>query len=272
MKIKKLPLLVFFALFLIAITFNSCKKDFDPIAEMPESFTKKVLIEEFTAEWCAACANAFSRIQTVLDENPSTVFAATIHSNDPFSNSQTQKVKNAFSVSSYPSSMVDRFSFGNTNPRVYPSTSTLRNRSEDRLETTALMGLKIETEILDDGKANITVFVGHNEIPPGKPRLTTYLLEDNVPAVNQAGTNDPDFKHHHVLRKVLTNETGNEMEFNELERVFHTFKYENVDISDYNKDNLEVIAFVHYFDEGDLSAHEIINVQKVKLGENQDWD
>ena len=43
-------------------------------------------------------------------------------------------------------------------------------------------------------------------------------------------------------------------------------------ISEFDKNHLSAIAFVHYADPSDKSNHEIINVQKVKLGENQDWD
>jgi len=273
MNFKNYPLTILSIFFLVGLTFNSCKKDDNPLKNMPEAFTKKVLIEEFTAEWCSACANAFPKIQSVLDENPTTVFAATIHHNDPFSNDQTKIIKNAFSISSFPSSMVDRFAFGGTTPRVYPSTSTLRNRSEERMESaTTSIGLKIETEILDGDLANITVYVGHNSIPDGIPRITTYLLEDDVDAINQAGSNDPNFKHHHVLREVLSNEKGSSINFTDEKRTFHEFIYENVDISDYNHDNLEIIAFVHNFDESDLANHEILNVQKVKLGDNKDWD
>jgi len=38
------------------------------------------------------------------------------------------------------------------------------------------------------------------------------------------------------------------------------------------KDHLSVIAFVHYYDANDKSNHNIVNVQKVQLGKNQDWD
>lgn len=277
MRIKNFRLpTIFFALFLFAFSFNSCKENVDPFADLPETFTKKILIEEFTAEWCSPCATAFDNIQTVLDENPNTVFAATIHHNDPFSNDQTKAIKEAFNILSFPSSMVDRFAFGDMTPRVFPSTSTLRNRSEERMETTVTTGLKIETEILDDEKANITVYVGQSKIMSGAPRLTTYLLEDNVPHVNQSGTNDPNYKHHHVLREILTNNFGNEFEgeinLRTQDRSYNTYVYENIDISNYDKNNLEVIAFVHTYDGNDLSNHEIINVQKVKLGENQDWD
>lgn len=269
MKIK-IPPYLFVAIFIIFV--NSCKKEHDPFASMPLTFTKKVLIEEFTAEWCAACANAFPRIQTVMDENPNTVFAATIHSSDPFSNNQTQKIKSAFSISSFPSAMIDRYAFGSSTPRTSLLTSKLRDRSEERLGEQVDLGLKIETEILEDGTANITVTPGHNKAIGNSPRLTVYLLEDNLPQVDQAGTSDPDYMHHHVLRKILTEEKGNPIKMDANDKDFHVRKFEGIDISEYDKDNLEVIAFIHYFDGSDLSNHEILNVQHVKLGENQDWD
>ncbi|MEM6967719.1 MAG: Omp28-related outer membrane protein [Bacteroidota bacterium] len=269
MKIK-IPSYFFVAIFILFV--QSCKKDSDPLDAMPTTFTKKVLIEEFTAEWCAACASAFPRIQTVMEENPNTVFAATIHSNDPFSNSQTQKIKSTFSITSFPSALVDRFAFGGSTPRTSLTTSNLRNRSTERLGEPTDVGLKIETDILKDGTATVTVNAGHNSTITNELRLTVYLLEDNVPQVDQAGTSDPNYKHHHVLRKILTEEKGTPLVVGTNERDFYITSFDEIDISGYDQDNLEVIAFIHHFDESGISDHEILNVQYAKLGEDQDWD
>lgn len=273
MKIKNLSNATLVLFFFSLLTFNSCKSDFDVLADLPETFTKKVLIEEFTAEWCGACASAFPRIQTVLDENPNTVFAAALHYSDPFSTDGTHHIKSAFGISSFPSALVDRYSFGSNSPRVPLLTSSMRSKSEIRLEEKVTTGLRIDTEFLEDGKATIKVFVGQSKIMEGEPRLTTYLIEDEVPEVNQAGATGNDYKHHAVVRKVLTEAAGNKLNNLDIQdRDFITLRFENIDISEFNKDHLSVIAFVHYYDSTDKSNHEIINVQKVKLGENQDWD
>ena len=273
MKIKSPSISFLIIIFFSILTFSSCKKDFDVLADLPETFTKKVLIEEFTGEWCGACASAFPRIQTVLDENPNTVFAAALHYNDPFSTTETHSIKSTFGISSFPSALVDRYSFGTSSPRVPLLTSTLRNKSETRLEEKITMGLKINTEFLEDGKATIKVFIGQNEITEGDLRLTTYLIEDEVPEVNQSGASGNDYRHHAVVREVLTEAAGNKLSNLDVQdRDFFIRSFENIDISEYDKDHLSIIAFVHYFDASDKSNHEIINVQKVKLGKNQDWD
>ncbi|MFK8007596.1 MAG: Omp28-related outer membrane protein [Saprospiraceae bacterium] len=273
MKIKNLSISFLAILFFSMLTFNSCKKDFDVLADLPETFTKKVLIEEFTGEWCGACANAFPRIQTVLDENPNTVFAAALHYNDPFSFSETHSIKSTFGISSFPSALVDRYSFGGSSPRVSLLTSQLRSKSETRMEEKVTMGLRIDTELLGDGKANIKVHIGQSKKTEGDLRLTTYLIEDEVPEVNQAGASGNDYRHHAVVRKVLTEAAGNKLSNLDVQdRDFFIRSFENIDISEFDKDHLSVIAFVHYADDSDKSNHEIINVQKVKLGKNQDWD
>lgn len=273
MKIKNLFIPILAILLFSILTLNSCKKDFDVLSDLPETFTKKVLIEEFTAEWCAPCANAFPKIQIILDENPNTVFAAALHINDPFSISENQQIKNTFGISSYPSSLVDRYSFGTSSPRVPLLTSQLRSKSATRLEEKVTTGLRIDSDFLEDGKATVKVFVGQSKIMDGEPRLTTYLIEDEVPEVNQAGASGNNYLHHAVVRKVLTEATGNKLNNLDVQdRDFITLRFEDIDISEFNKDHLSIIAFVHYFDVSDKSNHEIINVQKVKLGENQDWD
>lgn len=273
MKIKNLSISTLAILFIAMLTFNSCKKDFDVLADLPETFTKKVLIEEFTGEWCGACATAFPRIQTVLDENPNTVFAAALHYNDPFSTTKTHQIKSTFGISSFPSALVDRYSFGGSSPRVSLLTSTLRNKSETRLEEKITTGLRIDTEFGEEGKATIKVFIGQSEIMPGEPKVTTYLIEDEVPEVNQAGASGNDYRHHAVVRQILTEAGGNKLNNLDVQdRDFITLRFEDIDISEFDKDHLSVIAFVHYADDNDKSNHEIINVQKVKLGENQDWD
>ncbi|MFT6320420.1 MAG: thiol-disulfide isomerase/thioredoxin [Granulosicoccus sp.] len=273
MKIKNLSISILTLLFFSMLTFNSCKKDFDALADLPETFTKKVLIEEFTGEWCGACASAFPRIQTILDENPTTVFAAALHYSDPFSTTKTHQIKSTFGISSFPSALVDRYSFGTSSPRVPLLTSTLRNKSETRLEEKITTGLRIDTEFGEEGKATIKVFVGQNKIMDGEPRITTYLIEDEVPEVNQSDASGDDYRHHAVVRKILTEAGGNKLNNLEVqERDFITLRFENIDISEFDKNHLSVLAFVHYSDASDKSNHEIINVQKVKLGKNQDWD
>lgn len=282
MKMKKLPLLLLTGIFSILLSLNSCKKESESIEQIPEidhlesmpiSFTKKVLIEEFTAEWCIGCTDVYDDLKIVLDENPSTVFLTTIHFNDPFSTDQTDQLKADFEVPGFPSTMVDRFTFNNENsPRTYYYTSIMKYRSDIRLVGKIPTGVKIETEIIENGKANITVYVGSNEFFSGTPRLTTYLQEEKLLHINQTGTSDPNYSHHHVLREVLTNVQGATLNSTENKRDINIFKYENVDISDYEEGNLEVVAFVHYYDNSDITNHEIINVQKVKLGGNQDWD
>jgi len=207
-----------------------------------------------------------------LDENPNTVFAAALHYNDPFSTDKTHLIKSTFGISSFPSAMVDRFSFGGSSPRISLSTSKMRTKSETRMEEKVTTGIRIETEFVEDGKATIKVFVGQNEIMSGEPMLTTYLIEDEVPEVNQSGASGDNYKHHAVVRKILTEAGGNKLNLNMNARDFIIQSFENIDISEYNKDHLSIIAFVHYSDENDKSNHEIINVQKVKLGKNQDWD
>lgn len=106
-----------------------------------------------------------------------------------------------------------------------------------------------------------------------EPRITTYLIEDKVSEINQSGASGDDYRHHAVARKILTEAGGNKLNnLNVQKRDFITLRFENIDISEFNKNHLSVIAFVHYPDASDKSNHEIINVQKVKLGKNQDWE
>ena len=273
MKIKNLSISILSNLFFSMLTFNSCKKDFDILADLPETFTKKVLIEEFTGEWCGACATAFPRIQTVLDENPNTVFAAALHYSDPFSSSETHSIKSTFGISSFPSALVDRYAFGTSSPRVPLLTSQLRSKSETRMEERVTLGIKMETEFVEDGNASIKVFIGQSVITEGDLRLTTYLIEDEEPEVNQSGASGNDYRHHAVVREVLTEAAGNKINNMDVQdRDFFIRSFEDIDISGYDKEHLSVIAFVHYYDASDKSKHEIINVQKVKLGEHKDWD
>ena len=266
MKIKNSLLFSLSFFFVIVLLFGSCKKDVDPLDSLPESFTKKVLIEEFTGEWCPACATAFPRIQTVLDENPNTVFAAALHISDPFSSSENSEIKSTFGISSFPGAMVDRFSFGTNTPRVSVSTSRLREKSETRLTEKVDVGIKLETEILENDKATVKVSIGQNKIISGEMRLTVYLLEDEVAEVNQQGNAPADFKHHAVVREILSETKGTPItKLDATERDFTTLTFNDIDLSEFDQSHLSVIAFVHYFDESDKSKHEILNVQKVQL-------
>ena len=58
---------------ILTITFGclffSCEEEVPSIGPVPYSFTKKVLIEEFTGAWCGYCPDGAHRLENTINAN-----------------------------------------------------------------------------------------------------------------------------------------------------------------------------------------------------------
>lgn len=241
------------------ISIFSCKKS-DINNDFPISFVKRVVIEEFTGEWCSSCVSGAKQFQSLLDENPSEVFGAAIHYEDPFQLEYptiTSFLIDQFNISYYPDALFDRTA------DKYKGWSV---QAQDRLEGKSNLGLKIETNIEDkklDIKIDYASYITYEDI-----HLTVYLVENNVPesspgAQSAGGGN---YIHQHVLREVISGKIGDPIELSK--NTILTKEYLGINIGKYKSEDLKVLAFLHF-----NSAHnyEVLNANQVNAGESADW-
>ena len=247
-----------FVIVLIASIF-SCNKS-DDSGDFPKSFVKRVVVEEFSGEWCAACVSGAERFQAVLDENPNRVFGVSIHSGDPFELEYptiTNFLLNQFSITYFPYAIIDR-----TTDESKEWSIETRNRLYENFSA----GLKIET-IIEDNKLDIKIdyatIVSYKNI-----HLTVYLTENNVPESSPGAQafGGGNYVHQHVLREVVSGKIGDPIELSQ--GIIYTKEYTGINIAKYKKEDLNVVAFLHF--DSSLS-YEVLNANKVKLGENSGW-
>ncbi len=256
------------------------------VGPVPSSFTQKVLIEEFTGEWCGYCPDGALKLDAVIAQYPGRVYGAAIHDGDPYAlepfNSTFQST---FNVTGYPSGMVNRVPWGNS---VCLDRSFWASAAAAQLGNTAVCGLAMTSYTSSTDSFYVQVHAGFNQSLSGNYNLTVYVIEDNIVSNSQAnyynsGSLDPNsplvgmgnpitnWKHQHVVRQVLTAPLGDPIPNSKLTAggeyvVKFGGRYTGI-----NKSNMSFIAFVNKPGAGPLD-HQILNVQKAKLYEIKKWD
>ncbi len=274
-------------LYIVGFSFWGCEDEPNEIlfSAVPEVFTKKVLIEEFTGAWCGYCPDGAYMVDNIINENNGHVIGVSTHSSDAMEVSQTSFLESIYQNTGYPSGMVDRVSYGGY---VCMNRGYWEYITTNQLSKTAACGLAINSEI--SGKnAKVEVHVGFNTNLNGDYRLTIYLIEDGVIGVgngyDQANFYDTDpnspfyglgnpiegYEHNHTLREVLTESLGDPLDNSNLISGGEQIALYTVDITPYNTSNLSIVAFVHYVG-ATITEHEIMNVQECKIDGFQDWD
>ena len=260
--------LIFFSIVFVSMFFTACDKEPKVVNEVdliPSEITKNVIIEKFTGEWCPACPGAYTILKPIIDKYEGRVFLASHHVNDFLSCSGSEYTANFYNATAFPSAMFDRVTYQTTSAPPVTLSNNLDILASKRQDVPANVGFKIETEL--DG--TVKLLVGNNAVIDGNQTLVVMVMEDHVAQMAQQGTSDPNFEHRDVIREFLTADAGDAISF-DSERAVQTFNYQ-IDVSNYNIDNLYVIAMI--VEKGaDFTAHEVLNVQQVKLGTTADWE
>lgn len=227
---------------------------------MPESFTKKVVLEEFTGEWCGYCPDGAAIIRQLKNDKPDQFFAISYHIGDPFEITAGHSYDNIFNNLGYPSATIDRE--GQTISR-----SIWENRVNQALSETAQCGLKINSTINGN---TLKVKVSYAGTSDFDAFLTVAITEDDVPESSPGAQNGAPmgYKHPDLCRAIITNMNGDTISVKKGKIEFKT--YDNIDLSTYDKNKVYIVAFIHNnLTDNDKSVY---NVQGVKAGEDKDFD
>ena len=268
------------------LVFAGCEDEPDDfqVSKVPSTFTKKVLMEEFTGTWCGYCPDGAHIVESIINDNNGNAIGVSLHDGDAMEVAHTNFLEATYQNTGYPSGMVDRFSFNG-------STSLNRGYWESvanaQLSATAVCGLAIISEV-NGQNATVEVHAGFNSTLNGDYRLTVYLIEDGVTGTGSGfdqrnsyntvpgpfyNLGDPivGYEHNHTLRAVLSESLGNPISPSSLVSDGEHIETYTVDLSSYNKNKLSIVAFVNYVG---LSSteHEVMNVQKCSIDGFQDWD
>jgi hypothetical protein len=273
-------------LFLWIIVFIGCEdKDVkQEFSEMPTSFTKKVLIEEFTGAWCGYCPIGAYIVESLIEENDN-IIGIGVHSGDAMEVDHSSFLEMTYQNSGYPSGMVDRVSYDGY---VSLNAGYWTFMANNRLSSTPPCGLAMRSKV-SGGIATIEVHAGFNATLEGDHRLTVYLIEDHVTGsgygYDQANYYDGDssstfyqlgnpiegYEHNNTLRAVLSGSLGDPLDNSVFISGGEHVETYTIDISSYEKNNLNAVAFIHHVGSS-VVDHEILNVQRVSINGFQDWD
>ncbi|MDR6967612.1 hypothetical protein J2X31_001624 [Flavobacterium arsenatis] len=244
----------------------------------PISFTKRVLIEDYTGTWCGWCPRVSYGIELVQNATDKAVVVA-IHrvSTNPTSGAYDPYSYNANSLESlinlqgYPTAKLNRLTTWNSpEPNNINQVVGLTNGE------TPKVGISM-TSSVSNGTINLAVNTKFGKGLNGS-KLVVYVLENGL-VHNQVnyttyyggtGGNSviPNFVHDHVLRASLTNLLGDA--FSNEESAYNNVVTKSFNVSVpatvSNPNNLEFVAFVIGAD------NKAINVRKSAPGENQTFE
>ena len=235
------------------------------------SFTKRVLIEDYTGTWCGYCPRVAEGIDLVMDQTEFAVPVA-IHrgsqGSDPYHFAGANALESMIGLTGYPDARLNRLTEWS-----YPEPSNVSQVISFTQGTAPKVGLAM-TATVSGGNVTLTVNAMFGKTMTGT-KLVVYALENGL-IYNQVnyteyyggGSTIVGFEHNHVLRATLTNILGDEIPA--TESVFdntYTKTYSiPVPSNVANAANMEFVAFVVGSDK------KAINVRKAVSGDDQELE
>ncbi len=142
--------------------------------------TRKILVEEFTGDWCGYCPEGHEILDNIITNNPNRIVAVGMHYNDILESSYSLAMVSNLSVAAYPRAAVDRFSYSGGNAFVM-SRSYWTGAVAARLNVSSPVTINISpnynptTRVLNIA-VDYTFLSAYNE----ETRITCILIEDSI--------------------------------------------------------------------------------------------
>ena len=243
----------------------------------PSSFTKKVLLEDFTGTWCPNCPPAAASVASAV--NGTSIFGVGYHYGDPMEITETNFWTSHYNVTGFPTVYVN----GPDTRWDYPDMAQV----DGELAEEATVGLAVQAAVIG-GKLDLEVKVGFKTTPSEEVKLMIYLIEGSATSNSaQAGSSQgASYVHNDILREVYTDQLGDVIPASSTTAggIFtRTITGLDIPSNATDFDDLKVVAyvrntytktFVDYFnDTHENSPHyDIYNVQEVHVGESASFD
>ena len=187
---------------------NDCDNEIDEVVDpnLPASFSKKAVVEDFTGTWCGYCPRV-SYAASLVEEQTDKVFVVGVHNGDQMANSFGSALEDMYNITGFPTAYIDR-----ADTWTYPEPNNV-SQVLDAAEGTVDVGLAIESS-LTGSTLEMTISTGFLENKTDV-RLIVFVLEDGIIA-NQTNYTSyyggastiTDFEHNGVLRYVATDIMG----------------------------------------------------------------
>lgn len=248
---------------------SSTVNDLSEVGSVPSAFTQKVLLEEFTGEWCGWCPEGAKIMNDNISANPGRVIGIAVHDGDPMEvPSYNNWIKTLTGVSGFPN--------GSVNRADATGRGSWTSQINTELNKTAELGIAMTTKA-NGGLYNIKVFIGYVAAINNSTNLTIAVIEDDVPQSPGGQSNysstvvvDANWRHNHVLRGLVTANGGDPITLNSP-KGWTAFEYNNIDLSTMgikDMNNVHIVAFVNV----NTTPRLVYNVQDCGLKEVKKWD
>ena len=235
----------------------------DP-SNLPASFSKKAVVEDFTGTWCGYCPRV-SYAASLVEAQTDKVFVVGVHNGDQMANGFGNALENMYNITGFPTAYIDR-----ANTWTYPEPNNV-SQALNAAQGTVDVGLAIETS-LTGSTLDITISQGFLQNMTNV-KLLVFVLEDGI-LVDQANYTSyyggastiVDFEHNGVLRYVATDIMG---DTTTSTLGIHEQSF-NVNLSSQGvQDPTKTGVLAMLVDD---SGRVLYNAQYVISGQNQDFD
>ncbi len=234
---------------------------------------RQVLVEEFTGVKCVNCPDGSEALKALIDQYGDQVVAVSLHAgffSEPYSQSlydfrtpAGDALLNFLgSPFGYPAAIIDRKTFGG-NPRLHMGQGLWPGAIAEQLEAPPKVKIHLELdfeEVSRELEVRATLFF-ENDIE-GEVRISAMITEDKVKDYQETPSGlQADYEHNHILRRALTNPTGNIL--NEPTTAGSVFckSFSTTISSDWKAADCKLILFVHR----DSEQKEVLQAHQASL-------
>lgn len=231
--------------------------------------TQCALVEKYTGVRCVNCPTADGVIHTALDKYGEKLLAVAVHSGrfgEPLNGEQDLRTEGGtawyeyFGVTSQPAAMVNRGRNGSSWDLFTP-TSSFDDRIDAIVNNSAQVAVKVESSHNGSASYTATVYVDYKETVSAEQTLTLLVIEDSILTTQKGqGVEYEDYVQNHVLRQVITNEWGMDIDADGEKgtRRFVTLEFDLRE--DCVAENCHLLAFV-----SNKETREILNAAECEL-------
>jgi hypothetical protein len=249
-------------------------------AGLSNAQVKKVILEDFTGTWCGWCPEGTVIIEDLLATYPTTFIPVASHIGDALEIPDGAAIDAGLNVTSYPNGAVDRNKFP-SQAKISMSRSQWASSFNTRAAMTAIVSVGFSNIKITGATYSAKVNVKFTTKPTaGIPlKMNVYLTEDSIAATGiyeqdnyssavQSGASPlANWYHNATLRQALGGAWGYATVIPATPVVGTTYSQ---DISftipaTWNKDHINVIAFVAYDGAAASYQKEILNAEQFPL-------
>ncbi len=233
------------------------------IDKAPEKFTKKFLIEDYTATWCYLCPKMTEAIEKAMKTYPDIAYNINIHSSnggDPYGNAITKALQVKNDVTGFPRSYLDRKDRYGVNSRNY-----IEIDIKKELNKNYYLGLGIQTSLKEKTLKGYFEYAINKDITE-ELTYTIYITESGLEH-QQEGSATGIASQDNLLRERLTNVHGDAIPTDkQAKNTVYKMAFEHVFESEIVLENSNIVVFISN------KEGTVINIQQVKIGDNKAFD